>query len=432
MKQSSYPAVSATLLCAGLVALLSQVSVAVQTDSFHISVAIILFQILLFVLPDLQIVPFTVCSAAGVFLLRLVSAALTARISAEAIWDCAPELLFYLCFGLLFLLVFRRRRAEYRLLYAGPLALMDMLSNASELLVRSGSERFSSAIFLQIALVGLIRAGLAGCILLALQRYGIQLLRREDRLRYQKLLFMTADLKSELVWMEKGSELAERTMNRAFHLCRSLRAGESGPVPAEEALMIAKDIHEVKKDYALVIRGISSALEQAGPQDNMELAEIFRLLARSTEQFSKALGKQITCTCRCELPVRTAQPYALMSVFRNLLNNAAEAAPVARPAHLMLRAWAEGEDALFAVEDDCGGIPADRLDQIFTPGFSSKINAQTGEINRGLGLSIVKDLVEGTLNGTIAVRSEHGGSVFTIRIPAAQLKGAETHADLSC
>ena len=328
MKQSSYPAVSATLLCAGLVALLSQVSVAVQTDSFHISVAIILFQILLFVLPDLQIVPFTVCSAAGVFLLRLVSAALTARIGAEAIWDCAPELLFYLCFGLLFLLVFRRRRAEYRLLYAGPLALMDMLSNASELLVRSGGVRFSSAIFLQIALVG---AGLAGCILLALRRYGVQLLRREDRLRYQKLLFMTADLKSELVWMEKGSELAERTMNRAFHLCRSLRAGESGPAPAEEALMIAKDIHEVKKDYALVIRGISSALEQAGPQDDMELAEIFRLLARSTEQFSKALGKQITCTCRCELPVRTAQPYALMSVFRNLLNNAAEAAPAARP-----------------------------------------------------------------------------------------------------
>ena len=110
-----------------------------------------------------------------------------------------------------------------------------------------------------------------------------------------------------------------------------------------------------------------------------------------------------------------------MSVFRNLLNNAVEAAPADRPAHLGLRAWAEDGAVLFTVEDDCGGIPPERMGQIFTPGFSSKINRRTGEINRGLGLSIVKDLVEESLGGTVEARSSDGKTVFTVRIPAERL-----------
>ena len=45
----------AVFLCAGLVALLSQVSVAVQDRGFHLSVAVILLQILLFTLPALPV-----------------------------------------------------------------------------------------------------------------------------------------------------------------------------------------------------------------------------------------------------------------------------------------------------------------------------------------------------------------------------------------
>ena len=85
---------------------------------------------------------------------------------------------------------------------------------------------------------------------------------------------------------------------------------------------------------------------------------------------------------------------------------------------------------MFAVLDDCGGIAPDRLEQIFTPGFSSKINRQTGEINRGLGLCIVKDLAEQTLKGTVSVRSGDGKTAFTVRITKKNLEG-ETDADLS-
>lgn len=419
------------LFCAGFVALLSQVSVAMQSGGFHISVALVLFQILLFTLPELAALPLTILSAAGVFLLRLINAALAGQLTLQTALEHAPEVLFYLCFGLLFRLFFEARRSgAYRLWFALPLAAMDALSNFVELLVREGAGVFSFSTLLQISVVGLIRAFSAGLILLALHRYGIQILRKEDRERYQKLLFMTADLRSEIVWMEKGAELTEKTMNRAYHLCQSLRALPDGAEVSGEALLIAKDIHEVKKDYALVMRGISATLDVQTAQDGMEISDIFRMLSRSTEHFAKETGKTITLTRTCALSLRTTRHFELLSIFRNLLNNAVEAAPEGREAHLQLCAREDGADAVFEVADDCGGIAPDRLELIFTPGFSSKINRQTGEINRGLGLCIVKDLAEQTLHGLVSVRSENGRTAFTVRIPIKTLKG-ETDADLS-
>ena len=61
------------------------------------------------------------------------------------------------------------------------------------------------------------------------------------------------------------------------------------------------------------------------------------------------------------------------------------------------------------------------MEHIFTPGFSRKIDRRTGEINRGLGLSIVKDLVEQTLKGSVTVRSSDGETAFTVRIPTEHL-----------
>ena len=56
------------------------------------------------------------------------------------------------------------------------------------------------------------------------------------------------------------------------------------------------------------------------------------------------------------------------------------------------------------------------------PGFSTKINYETGQVSRGLGLSLVKDIVESELGGSISVTSEDGCTDFTIRIPKENLE----------
>ena len=72
---------------------------------------------------------------------------------------------------------------------------------------------------------------------------------------------------------------------------------------------------------------------------------------------------------------------------------------------------------VIAVKDNGVGIPADMLPIIFSPFSKAGRTGLNGEQSTGLGLSIVKQLIE-KHNGTIDVESEEGvGSIFTIKLP---------------
>ena len=77
---------------------------------------------------------------------------------------------------------------------------------------------------------------------------------------------------------------------------------------------------------------------------------------------------------------------------------------------------------MFEITDNGPGILKENIEQIFNPGFSTKINFQTGEISRGLGLNLVEDIVKNQFNGTILVESRPGKTTFSITIPKEQLE----------
>lgn len=107
----------------------------------------------------------------------------------------------------------------------------------------------------------------------------------------------------------------------------------------------------------------------------------------------------------------------LEQILTNLMNNAIKYAP--EGGDIVIHAKNEGETLLFGVEDHGLGIPADHLGKVF-----EKFHRVNNEDNRkiygtGLGLYLVKHLVEGVHMGKIWVESEVGkGSTFWFRIPA--------------
>jgi signal transduction histidine kinase len=58
-------------------------------------------------------------------------------------------------------------------------------------------------------------------------------------------------------------------------------------------------------------------------------------------------------------------------------------------------------------------IPADELQKIFSPFFTTK------DYGTGIGLTLAKKIVEDH-NGSISVKSDEDGTVFTLWIPAHQ------------
>jgi len=71
------------------------------------------------------------------------------------------------------------------------------------------------------------------------------------------------------------------------------------------------------------------------------------------------------------------------------------------------------KEVLIAVEDNGGGIDKKDMKKIFNPYFTTKEKAN----GTGLGLYILKLIVEDSMNGKISVVNTQEGAIFTIRIP---------------
>lgn len=104
----------------------------------------------------------------------------------------------------------------------------------------------------------------------------------------------------------------------------------------------------------------------------------------------------------------------LRMVLLNLLQNAHHAMP--RGGQLTVRVAVEGNDAVIAVTDDGIGISPEILPQIFDPFFSCRGD---GEPGTGLGLTIVKNIVE-RFGGRVVVASTPGqGACFSVHLPVS-------------
>jgi two-component system phosphate regulon sensor histidine kinase PhoR len=117
-----------------------------------------------------------------------------------------------------------------------------------------------------------------------------------------------------------------------------------------------------------------------------------------------------------DLPEVIADEDKLDQILTNLLNNAIKYSPAG--GDVIVHAKVEGETVLIGVEDQGIGIPPDHLAKVF-----DKFHRVHNEDNRkiygtGLGLFLVKHLVEQVHTGQIWVESEVGkGSTFWFRIP---------------
>ena len=132
----------------------------------------------------------------------------------------------------------------------------------------------------------------------------------------------------------------------------------------------------------------------------------------------KANTKKQTLTLEImdeHLPELQADPLALESVFGNLITNAINYTP--ENGHICVTAAVVGINIKVDVSDNGFGIEDKHLDQIFERFYRAK-NDQTRYITgTGLGLPIVKELVQ-SLGGFVEVESTFGkGSTFTVLLP---------------
>lgn len=111
----------------------------------------------------------------------------------------------------------------------------------------------------------------------------------------------------------------------------------------------------------------------------------------------------------------------LVQVHVSLIHNAAKYSPPRSP--IFVTMFAENGSAVVTVRDEGSGITADFLPKIFEPFVQSDETLDRSEGGLGVGLTLVKSIIE-LHGGTIEAFSEgrDSGSTFIVRIPLSKVR----------
>ncbi len=101
----------------------------------------------------------------------------------------------------------------------------------------------------------------------------------------------------------------------------------------------------------------------------------------------------------------------LIRVVTNLVKNATQAVQWVKDPHILVSVVEEKDSVCVSVSDNGSGIADENKDKIFEPKFTTKSSGM------GLGLAMVKNIVE-TYGGTISfVSKQKKGTIFNVRFP---------------
>ena len=233
----------------------------------------------------------------------------------------------------------------------------------------------------------------------------MQALRRSDKQKDEFLATLSHELRNPLA-----------PIRNALHILRLAGADEQTR---------ARVVDTMERQTANVIRLVDDLLELSRinegrielRKERVKLQAVLRSALETSAPLVEAAGHELVVHEPDEPILLHADPVRLIQVIANLLNNAAKYSE--RGGKVVLTARTEDSMAVISVRDNGIGIPAEMLDRIFEMFVQVDTSLERTRQGMGIGLTLVKRLVE-LHGGEVQARSEGRGrgSEFIVRLPA--------------
>lgn len=250
------------------------------------------------------------------------------------------------------------------------------------------------------------------------KRAEVALRRSEAKLREQAEQLAEADRRKDEFLAVLGHELRNplAPIRHAVELLRIKKGGDADTVKwAMEVIgRQSEQLTRLVDDLLVIARITRGRLELR--REPIELGELLRHAVAAVRPLVEERGHELRLELPSE-PVRVrADPTRLEQIVVNLLNNAALYSDSGGRIDLALRV--ANTRAVLSVRDRGWGMPAELLSRIFEPFCRGECPAEHGKGGLGLGLTLVRQLVE-MHGGRIAAASEGPGrgSSFEVTLP---------------
>lgn len=215
----------------------------------------------------------------------------------------------------------------------------------------------------------------------------------------------------EQAWREMAKQVAHEIKNPLTPMRLSVQSFEKSFDPSDpRSKEKVKEYSETLIQQIDIMSNIASAFSNFAdmPAQQKETLDVVSTVKLALEIFNEPYVHFIATE---EKIIAKLDKTQLVRVVTNLVKNAIQAMPDIENPRIEVSVYGEDENVKIVVADNGVGIPNEVKDMIFEPKFTTKSSGM------GLGLGMVKNIVE-TYNGTIHLASKPGkGSVFTVTLP---------------
>lgn len=389
------------------------------SSSFRFSAGIIVLNLIILILDDVSELKMALLSGMSVFILRSTIDIFVEKGTLQYIYQQNyPSAMYYVFYGVLAVLLSIKKYKGNILSGILMLSAIDSLSNIVEALIRDGYISFNRVQL--IVLVGLVRSITAYIIYIIYKNQELFIQKREHQKRYSQLNLLVSDIQAEMFYLKKSMADIEKVMTKSYKLYEKYKDDKE---LQEDTLDIAREVHEIKKDYNRVLGGFECFLKKFETNELMTLGDMKAIIEENTNRYldAKELKNNISIEFDFRDNFSLKKYYSLFTVLNNLIVNAMDAC--ISNGKIKVTQTSDDNNIYFHVEDNGEGIDKEILPYIFNPGFTTKYYHDTGKASTGIGLAHVKNIVE-ELEGGIKVKSKPGeGTIFTVSLPKNSLLG---------
>ena len=237
-------------------------------------------------------------------------------------------------------------------------------------------------------------------------RDGIERLCETDRRKDEFLAILAHELRNPLAPMVNALHVARAAHGDSLHERRALDVMDR---QLRGLVRLVEDLLDVSR----ITRG---KLELR--RERVELAHVLADAVEAVQPELDAAGHRLRLAPPADTVALDADPVRLVQVFANLLGNAIKY--MAPGGEIQLHSTSSGDAVAVSIRDAGIGIPREALARVFEPFVQIGAAAWAAGGGLGIGLALVKQLVE-LHGGAIEARSEGPGtgSEFVVTLPVA-------------
>lgn len=224
-----------------------------------------------------------------------------------------------------------------------------------------------------------------------------------------------AQTEREQAWREMAKQVAHEIKNPLTPMRLTVQDFERRFDPSDP------NIKQKIKEYSEVLMGqidtmssIASAFSNFAsmPAQQNEKIDVIRTVRLALEIFTEDYIQFFTAEEQLFVNIDKTQ---LIRIITNLVKNAIQAIPPETPEPMvMVKVYCQNQNVIVAISDNGTGIKIEDKERIFEPKFTTKSSGM------GLGLGIIKNIVE-NYKGTINFETEEGsGTTFFVTLPINQ------------